>query len=52
MKILRASYTILMTMEVADDITEEDCAEIVDEFAADCGFENYVNDREWDLSDN
>lgn len=32
--------------------TEEDCAEIVDEFAADCGFENYVNDREWDLSDN
>lgn len=37
MKILRASYTILMMMEVADDITEEDCAEIVDEFAADCG---------------
>lgn len=50
-KMLRMNFSILNQIEVPDDITDEECEELVQEFMAEVGIEGIYNDKEWDLSD-
>lgn len=50
-KMLRMSFTILNEIEVPDDVTDEECEELVQEFMEKVGIDDIYNDIEWDLTD-
>lgn len=50
-KILRMNFTILHQVEVSDDITDEECEAIVQEFAEEVDIDHLYGDVEWEVND-
>ena len=51
MKKLRINYCLLCEEEVSDDITEEECKEIVESLAEELFVDGFYSDVEWQVDD-
>lgn len=49
MKILRINYCLLWEEEVPDDITDEECKELVEAYAEDFFVDGFCSDVEWQV---